>query len=123
MRELLSTGIGLVLVAVVVVAIVTLWRSRLHPGQLAVHAVSSATVLGILGLAGILPALLWWVPWLLGAGLLVGVVLACRRLLVGDPPTAPTRAQAKLLARPSRSNVVVEAALCVLVLAVAVTAG
>lgn len=123
MRELFSTGIGLVLVAVVVVAIVTLWRSHLHPAQLVTRAVSSATVLGILGLAGILPAVLWWAPWLLGLGLLIGVVLACRRLLGSDPPAAPTRAQAQLLARPSRSNLVVEAALCLLVLAVAVTAG
>ena len=115
----------LVVVVIVVIAlltsIITLWVRYQHPVRIFVRTVGAASMIGILGLAGILSDSLWWGPWALAtAG---GAALACRRLLATDAPARPTRRQAKHLTKPHLVNVASEVAIYLALVVVALLAG
>lgn len=117
----------LVAVAIVVIAlltsIITLWVRYQHPVRIFVRTVGAASMIGILGLAGILPDSLWWGPWLLALATAGGAALACRRLLATDAPAQPTPRQAKHLAKPHLVNVASEVVIYLALVAVALLAG
>lgn len=104
-------------------SIASLFRRYQHPWQIFVRALSSAGILAILGIMGIIPSALWWAPWLVTLALAAGVVAGCRRLLVTAPPAEPTKREAKLLAPPHPVNLGIETALYLALLAVALIAG
>lgn len=115
--------VGLVLSASLLLSLVALVRYRQHPWRILERALGGASILAILTVAGIVPASLWWLPWLATLALVVGVILACRRLLVHSPPAEPTRRQAAQLARPSPLNLGIEVALYLALLVIALIAG
>ena len=117
----------LVVVVIVVIAlltsIITLWVRYQHPVRIFVRTVGAASMIGILGLAGILPDSLWWGPWVLALATAGGAALACRRLLATDAPARPTRRQAKHLTKPHLVNVASEVAIYLARVVVALLAG
>lgn len=105
------------------VSVVTLFRRYQHPRRILMRAISSASILAILGIMGIVPASLWWAPWLLTLALVAGVLVACRRLLVQVPPAEPTRREAKHLGAPPLMNLATEMVLYLALLVIALVAG
>lgn len=113
----------LVLTAGLLVSVVTLFRRYQHPRRILMRAISSASILAVLGIIGIVPASLWWAPWLLTLALAVGVVIACRRLLVQAPPAEPTTREARHLGAPHPMNLATEAVIYLALLVIALVAG
>ncbi|MFC7455956.1 hypothetical protein ACFQS2_02005 [Brachybacterium sp. GCM10030267] len=114
---------GVAVLALLVISIVQLWIRYEHPVRIFLRTLSAASIIGILGLAGILPASMWWGPWLLSLVTVTGAVVACRRALVSSPPAEPTARQAKNLRPPSRLNLAGEVIVYLAVVAVALYAG
>lgn len=110
------------LTAGLLVSVVTLFRRYQHPRRILMRAISSASILAVLGIIGIVPASLWWVPWLLTLALAVGVVVACRRLLVQAPPAEPTKREAKHIGAPALMNLATEVVLYLALLGIALVA-
>lgn len=115
--------IALFLTGGIVWSIVTMLRSHLHPWQIGLRIVSAATGLAIISIMGVLPAEAWFVPWLLALAVLAAAAIAIRRTLTQQPPSDPTKTQAKLLARPNRWNIGGEWGLLLVLLGLAVVAG
>lgn len=120
---LLPTLVAVALFGSLLVSSVQVARRHLHPARLALHGLGAATALGIVGLAGIVPASLWWATWLVAVAVLVGMAICARRLLRTDPPAHPTPRQTELLAPPSRFSVSAEALLCAGLVVLALAAG
>lgn len=114
---------ALVLSIVLLASIVSLFLRRQHPWGILQRALSGASILAILGVIGIVPASLWWAPWLLTLAFVVGIVVACRRLLVRSPPAAPTKREAADLAAPQPANLAIEVALYLALLVIALVGG
>ncbi|WP_394214990.1 hypothetical protein [Brachybacterium vulturis] len=114
---------ALVLSIVLLTSVVALFRRHQHPWRIFQRAIGGASILAILGVIGIVPAALWWLPWLLTLALTAGVVVACRRLLVRTPPTEPTRREAAHLTSPGLLNLGIEVALYLALLVIALVAG
>lgn len=121
--SLLPLLVGLLLAAMLLTSLVSLLRHHQHPWRILERALGSASLLAIIGVIGIVPASLWWAPWLLTLLLAAGVVVACRRLLTQAPPAQPSRRQATALAAPSRSNLITEGLLYLGLLVIALAAG
>lgn len=121
--SLLPLLVGLLLAAMLLTSLVSLLRHHQHPWRILERALGSASLLAIIGVIGIVPASLWWVPWLLTLLLAAGVVVACRRLLTQAPPAQPSRRQATALSAPSRSNLIMEGLLYLGLLVIALAAG
>lgn len=114
---------AVLVVGLLIVSIIVLWTRYLHPLQLVLRALGAAGFLGVIGLTGVLPSSLWWAMWLLVLLTVGGVARACRRLLVGAPPSEPTKRQAKHLKAPHPVTLVVEIAIYVAIVAAALYAG
>lgn len=114
---------ALVLSVALLTSTVTLFVRRQHPGRIFERALGAASILAILGMMGIVPAALWWLPWLVTLAVTIGVVVACRRLLVQDPPARPSRREAAHLAAPQPTNLVIEVLLFLALLVTALIAG
>lgn len=120
---LLPLLVAVLLGAALVTTIVQMWRRYQHPLRLALQAVGASTVLGVLGIAGALPGSLWWASWLFALGILLGIAVSARRLLVKDPPTDPSPRRAALLDPPSRTSAIGEGLFWVLLVVIALVAG
>ena len=105
---LLPLLVAAVLAVALVVTIVQIWTRYQHPMRLALQAVGAASLMGVIGLAGLLPDALWWVSWVLALAILLGIAFSARRLLVGTPPSEPSPRKAELLDPPPRSSAVIE---------------
>lgn len=121
--SLLPLLVAAILTIGLLTSIVSLFRRYQHPWQIFLRTLSGAGVLAILGIMGIVPAALWWVPWLVTLAVAVGVAVACRRLLVTDPPSEPTKREAKLLTAPRPVNLATEAVIYLALLGFALVAG
>jgi hypothetical protein len=106
--SLLPLLVAVVLGGALLTTIVQIWSRHQHPLRLALQSVSAATLLGVLGIVGILPDSLWWVTWTLALAILVGIAVAARRLLVRTPPTGSSPRRARLLEPPTRSSMLSE---------------
>jgi Zn-dependent protease with chaperone function len=120
---LLPLAVALLVVGFLLVGIVRLYIGYRHPLRIAVLTLSSATLLGVVGLLSILPASAWWVMWALTLAILGGVAVAVRRLLVRQPPIDPTPKEAKRLRAPGMLTLIGEVVVLAAVLVVAVAAG
>ena len=121
---LLAPLVAAVIVVVTLLAsIITLWVRFQHPLRIFLRAVSAGSMIGILGLAEILPDSLWWVSWVLASATAGGAALACRRLLVRGAPVEPTPRQAKHLTKPHPVNVAIDVVIYLALVAVALYAG
>ncbi|ATG50352.1 hypothetical protein CFK38_01540 [Brachybacterium vulturis] len=114
---------ALVLSVVLLSSVVALFRRHQHPWRILQRGLGGASILAILGVIGVVPSALWWLPWLLTLALTAGVVVACRRLLVRTPPAEPTRREAAHLAAPGRLNLGIEVVLYLALLVIALVAG
>lgn len=121
--RLLPLLVALLLTASLLTSIAALFTRRQHPRRILQRALGGASILAIVGLVGVLPAALWWLPWLLTLVLAAGAVLACRLLLTPQPPVEPSRRRAADLAAPTTSNMVVEVGLYLALLVAALLAG
>lgn len=121
--SLLPLLVAAVLSVALVVTIVQIWARYQHPMRLALQAVGAASLMGVIGLAGLLPDALWWVSWVLALAILLGIAFSARRLLVGAPPSDPSPRKAKLLDPPPRSSAVVEVLFWLALVVVALIAG
>lgn len=121
--SLLPLLVAAVLAVALVVTIVQIWTRYQHPMRLALQAVGAASLMGVIGLAGLLPDALWWVSWVLALAILLGIAFSARRLLVGAPPSDPSPRKAKLLDPPPRSSAVVEVLFWLALVVVALIAG
>lgn len=120
--SLLPLLVAVVLGGVLLVTIVQIWIRHQHPLRLALQAVGASTVLGVVGLAEIVPAGLWWASWSLVLAILVGIAVSSRRLLMRTPPRDPSPRAAKLLDPPARSSVVGELLFWLLLMVIALFA-
>lgn len=120
---LLPLAVALVLGGFLLVGIVRLYIGYLHPLRIAIRTVSSATLLGVVGLLSILPASAWWVMWVLALAILGGVAVAVRRLLVRQPLADPTPREAKRLQPPGTLTLIGEIIILAAVLVIAIVAG
>ncbi|MDN5599402.1 MAG: hypothetical protein ACTMII_00740 [Brachybacterium sp.] len=114
---------ALVLSIMLLSSVVTLFRRHQHPWRILQRGLGGASILAILGVIGIVPAALWWLPWLLTLALTAGVVVACRRLAVRPPPAEPTTREAAHLTSPGLLNLGIEVALYLALLVIALVAG
>ena len=121
--SLLPLLVAAVLAVALVVTIVQIWARYQHPMRLALQAVGAASLMGVIGLAGLLPDALWWVSWVLALAILLGIAFSARRLLVGAPPSDPSPRTAKLLDPPARSSAVIEVLFWLALVVVALIAG
>ncbi|MFJ6041946.1 hypothetical protein [Brachybacterium paraconglomeratum] len=121
--SLLPLLVAAVLAVALVVTIVQIWARYQHPMRLALQAVGAASLMGVIGLAGLLPDALWWVSWVLALAILLGIAFSARRLLVGAPPSDPSPRKAELLDPPPRSSAVVEVLFWLALVVVALIAG
>lgn len=121
---LLASLVAVVIVVIALItSIITLWVRYQHPLRIFLRTVGAGSMIGILGLAGILPDSLWWSPWLLALATAGGATLACRRLLVRDAPVEPTPRQAKHLTKPHLVNVAVGVVIYLALAVIALYAG
>ncbi|MFD4007539.1 hypothetical protein ACFWQK_07395 [Brachybacterium paraconglomeratum] len=121
--SLLPLLVAAVLTVSLVVTIVQIWTRYQHPVRLALQAVGAASLMGVIGLAGIFPDALWWVSWAFTLAILLGIAFSARRLLVGTPPSDPSPRTAKLLDPPTRSSAVIEVLFWLALVVVALIAG
>ncbi len=112
-----------VVLGVLLVSIITLWVRHQHPRRILLRTLGAASMLAIIGLLGIFPDSWWWAPWLLTAATAAGAILACRRALVGHPPSEPTKRQAREMSSPHPLSVAGEVLVYLALLAVALLAG
>ena len=115
--------VGAVLALGLVITAHGLLRHRQHPWRILTEALSAATVLALISLTGVVPAELWWAPWLMAAVLVAGVVVACRRLLVSEAPAQPTDREAARMKAPGKLGMGAEVAGFLLLLGIALVAG
>ena len=115
--------VGAVLTIGLAITAYGLLRHRRHPWRILTEALSAATVLALISLIGVVPAGLWWAPWLMAAVLVAGVVVACRRLLVSEAPAQPTDREAARLKAPGKLGMGAEVAGFLLLLGIALVAG
>ncbi|MGP5260060.1 hypothetical protein ACTXMW_08480 [Brachybacterium paraconglomeratum] len=121
--SLLPLLVAAVLAVALVVTIVQIWARYQHPMRLALQAVGAASLMGVIGLAGLLPDALWWVSWVLALAILLGIAFSARRLLVGAPPSDPSPRKAELLDPPPRSSALIEVLFWLALVVVALIAG
>lgn len=121
--SLLPLLVVAVLGIALVVGIVQIWIRHQHPQRLALQAVSAATLMGLVGITGIVPDSLWWLTWSLALAVLLGIAVASRRLIVTPPPATPSPRQTKLLAPPARSSVIGEILFWLALVVLALVAG
>ena len=119
---LLPLAVALLVVGFLLVGIVRLYIGYRHPLRITIRTLSSATLLGVIGLLSILPASAWWVMWVLALAILGGVAVAVRRLLVTQPPVDPTPREAKRLQPPGVLTLIGEVVVLAAVLVIAVVA-
>lgn len=112
-----------IVLGVLLVSIITLWVRHQHPRRILLRTLGAASMLAIIGLLGIFPDSWWWAPWLLTAATAAGTVVACRRALVGRPPSEPTTRQAREMSPPRPLSVAGEVLVYLALLAVALLAG
>lgn len=106
-----------------VVSIVQIWRRHQHAQRLALQALSTATLMGLIGITGIIPDSLWWLTWSFALAILLGIAASSRRLLRRTPPTAPSPRQATLLEPPARSSGIAEIVFWLALVVLALVAG
>ena len=115
--------VGAVLALGLVITAHGLLRHRQHPWRILTQALSAGTVLALMSLVGVVPAALWWAPWLMAAVLVAGVIVACRRLLVSEAPAEPTDREAARMKAPGKLGMGAEVAGFLLLLGIALVAG
>lgn len=120
---LLPLLVVMVALIALLVTLVQIWTRHQHPLRLALQAVGGATLLGVLGVAGLLPGSLWWATWLFALAILVGLAVASRRALVRRRPTNPTPRRGRLLAPPSRGSVAAQGLGWLALVVIALAAG
>lgn len=114
----------LLLLAFTVIRTAVLLATRpMHPWRILHSGLSAATVIAVIGLAGLLPSSSWWAVWLVTLGVVVALGLAGRRALRPvDVDSVPDKRRS-LLTPPSRAALIGESALTVALLVLAVVAG
>lgn len=112
-----------IVLGVLLVSIITLWVRHQHPRRILLRTLSAASMLAIIGLLGIFPDSWWWAPWLLTAATAAGAAVACRRALIGHPPSEPTPRQAREMSAPHPLSVAGEVIVYLALLVVALLAG
>jgi hypothetical protein len=112
-----------IVLGALLVSIITLWVRHQHPRRILLRTLGAASMLAIIGLLGIFPDSWWWAPWLLTAATGAGAVVACRRAMIGHPPSEPTTRQAREMSAPHPLTVAGEVIVYLALLVVALLAG
>ena len=123
LRELAPLLVPLVLGIMILSAAYRLWRYHHHPRRVLSEGISCGTLIGIMGLVGLVDSSLWWVVWLLALALLSGIAVATWRASSTNPPAEPTKMQARLLGRPKVAGLIGEGVFYALLLALALLDG
>lgn len=122
-REFAPLVVPIIFGIMILAATYRLWRYHHHPRRVLAEGLSCGTLIGIVGLVGLVDSSLWWVVWLLALALLSGIAAAIWRSGNTTPPAEPTKKQARLLSRPSVVGLIGEAVFYALVLALALLGG
>ena len=122
-REFAPLVVPIIFGIMILAATYRLWRYHHHPRRVLAEGLSCGTLIGIVGLVGLVDSSLWWVVWLLALALLSGIAAAIWRPGNTTPHAEPTKKQARLLNRPSVVGLIGEAVFYALVLALALLGG
>lgn len=123
LRELAPLLVPIVLGIMILSAAYRLWRYHHHPRRILSEGLSCATLIGIMGLVGLVDSSLWWAVWLLALALLSGIAVASWRASSTAPPAEQTKKQARLLSPPGVAGLIGEALFYALLLALALLGG
>ena len=122
-REFALSVVPVVIGIMILSATYRLWRYHHHPRRILSEGLSCATLIGIMGLVGLVDSSLWWAVWLLALALLSGIAVASWRASSTAPPAEQTKKQDRLLSRPSVAGLIGEAVFYALILALALLGG
>ena len=122
-REFAPLVLPIIFGIMILAATYRLWRYHHHPRRVLSEGISCGTLIGIMGLVGLVDSSLWWAVWLLALALLSGIAVATWRASSTNPPAEPTKMQARLLGRPNVAGLIGEGVFYALLLALALLGG
>ncbi len=116
MFGVLTILVAVFISAAVVWAVVSLFRRRQHPLAITLIGLNCALMLGVLGVASVVPAHLWFLWWIAVVAVVIAMVFASVRA------TSPA-GQHRQTKSPSNANLIITGVMTAGILAALVLAG